>query len=1004
MIFFLIFSAEHLSGQNKEEAFLNFSSDKKISNATISWMTQDSRGFLWLATESGLFRYDGYEFKHYRSNPNNKGSLPGNLLLSVLADRNGNLWAGSQNGLILYDRDFDNFHTFYPDPDGGIWSKGNSVQRICQDSKGRLWVGTLKGLYTFNSKTKTFKIFNPVLSPSDTSEISIRALFVDKNDNIWSGTENGLIKYDQIKQKTTFFTHDPANPGSLSSKRVRSIFQDSNGSIWVGTENGLNRLKEGHQKFETFRHHKSGNSISSDTVLSIAEDKSKKLWIGTLHGLNTYDLNTGEFRSFFYDPKSFAGTAAKSVTSLYVDKTGAKWVGTNRGLNKAETLKKKFQLYFYHNDAFKLSSKPLSALLEGKNDSFWIGTRNYLVLFDRKKNTYTYHDCREGKRKVSVYCIAEHQEETLWLGTDEGLLSFDIKTQKIKSYPELADLDIWDIYPAKGNILWLGTINGLYKLDITTEKLSPVFEKKGDKITDYSVGTILEDDSGVLWAGTAGGGLKKINKETGEFISYFPPKGNLADSAPNTITVLQEDGNNNLWTGTYGGLYLFDKTKESFTLLPETRHQEICGIAVDKNDNTWVNTTEGILKYNLKTKTKRYYDLNDGLQTEYNTGNYIQTEKGEIFFSGPDGITAFHPDSIVDNLHTSKVVITGFSVFNKEVLPGGDLLKKSISETKHINLQNDQSVFSFEFTALNLVNPEKNQYAYMLEGFEKEWNYSGNRRFASYSHVPPGKIYTFKVKASNNDGIWNEQETSLTIYIEPPFWETAWFRFLSILLFVSALFGFYNLRIRFYKKQRAALGKQVQERTAEINKQKERIEEQAREIERVNRLLQKDNTELTNNVKDLSKARIMRRQVTFDEFRKIYPDDEACLQFLADLKWNKEYKCRKCENENYSSGPVPFSRRCSRCSSIERATTGTIFSGIKIPIVKAFYMLFLLSQGKKLTVDELSDILSHPRQTCWVYRKKLMAVINAGKKTKKNSDGWSHLVLQEDYRQVQVQE
>jgi ligand-binding sensor domain-containing protein len=985
--------------QHKELQFLHFAPGGRLSQTTVSWITQDDKGFLWLATEDGMFRYDGYAFEHYLANANRPGSLPHNLLLAVHKDRRGVLWTASFNGLCRYNLDSDTFTRFAPSPDDDFGARGNFIQRIAEDGSGTLWLATYNGLYAFEPRTGRF-VHHPVdpPAPGRPGTLRVRSLLIDRQHRLWTGTEDGLHCLDLATRKMTRYAADPADTNALSDQVVRCIYQDRRGYLWVGTQGGLNKLDPATGRFTRYGGRR-GNpaGLRSDTVLSLLEDARGRFWVGTWNGLHVMEPGQETFTAYRHDPADPASLSGNTVTALFTDRSGGVWIGTDRGVNKVETNQKKFRRYFSGSQQCKNDQTHVTALCEDGAGGYWLGTKNYLVRLDGDKHVRTYLDCRTGDGDVDVQSVARDQRGNLWVGAGEGFFALDPAGRRTVDFSRAVGHTVSDIYEDAGGTLWLGTLKGLYTYHPPTNTLRRFLARPGDphSLGDNGAVTVREDRAGNLWIGTLKGGLDRLDRRTGRFTHYRHRPGDPASLSSDHVTVLHPGADGSLWVGTGNGLNRLDPRRGTFTRYPdpENRMGEVHGILEDDHRNLWINYREGIGKLNVRRNAWTYYQVSDGLQYEYNVGDNLRNAAGEMFFSGLGGLTVFHPDSIRPNPFVPPVVITQFSVFNKPVTPDGTLLKKSISETREIALSYRQAIFSFQFAALSFINPEENQYAYKLEGFEEDWNYAGTRRFASYSNVPGGKTYTFRVKASNDDGVWNAQGAAVRIYIAPPYWETVWFKLLAAATAVGLGFTGYKFRVRQYKRHRRQLEQEVRERTAEIWRQKDQLERQALEIARINELLVRDNRKLEENVKDLAEARVLQRGVTFAEFQQIYPTDEACLKFLADFKWAGGYACTKCGNAGYSPGPVPYARRCSRCSTIERATTGTIFSRSKFPITKGFYMLFLLSRDQDLTVDQLSEMVSHPRQTCWVFRKKVLEVIAAKATVKRKEDGWSHLIL-----------
>ncbi len=980
--------------QEKSVVFQRLLTDPALSATTVSWITQDRTGFLWLATENGLFRYDGYTFTHYQSDPYSPRSLSNDILLTVCTDRQGQVWSGSFNGLNQYHPDRDDFTRHYPDPAVTMSPTGNFIHRIAEDRKGTLWLATVGGLYRLDpgaGKPARFAPGEPGLSNS-----YVRSLLVDRRGSVWAGTERGLNRIDLPSGKVTQYLHDPDNLFSLSNNVVRSLYEDRQGNIWVGTEGGLNQLDPATGACRRYRPDPARpGSLSSDTVLSVLEDDAGCLWVGTWNGLNRREPGQQAFRAYYHDPADPGSMGGNTITALFADRTGTLWVGTNQGVVRLTVDASGFRRYFYSPASTKSVDYSVTALLEEDPGIYWLGTSKYLVRFDKARNGYRRYTLPNEPLCRNVNALAKDKSGTLWIGTFEGLFALRAGTDQITAFTHLISDDIWAMHTSRDGTLWIGTVNGLYQYDPGRGRLAGFRHDPGDpnSLSNNEVGNLLEDRRGNLWVGTARGGLNRLDRNTGRFYHYRHRPGDPASLSSDTVTSLLEDTRGDLWVGTGKALNRLDGKRGVFRRYLE-RHA-IAGILEDNHRNLWLCYRDGISRLTIRTGACKDYGAVNGLQSQQYNSDCLRSTGGELLFAGANGLTVFHPDSVRDAPCTSlPPVITGFYLFNKRVSPGGKMLPKNIAEVREIALSYEQFIFAFEFSALHFGHADKSQYAYKLEGFEKEWNYTGNRRYAAYSNVPAGRTYTFRVKAADDGGGWHTPETAIRVRITPPFWQTPWFRAALAASLLGGVGLVYRVREGQHRRQRRELEEQVALRTVQISRQKEHIEQQAAEIDRINQLLRLDNRQLSENVKGLSQARVMQKRVTFEEFQQIYPDEEACLQFIAALKWKDGYACGKCGNGSYAPGPVPYSRRCSRCSTIERATTGTLFCRVRFPITKGFYMLFLLSQGKPLTVDELSEILSHPRQTCWAFRKKVLEAMEAAGSNGRSQDGWSHLIQQ----------
>ena len=943
-------------GQERPITFRPFLSEPALSATTVSWMTQDETGFLWVATENGLFKYDGYSFVRYSSDPADPRSIPHNLLLAVGRDKKGRIWGSSLNGLWQYHADRDDFTRYYPDGAAAPGAKGNFIHRTAEDASGNLWLATNNGLYTFYPQTRKFEhLAADSAYPNHPANTLVRSLLMDRRGTLWAGTETGLNRIELPSRKVTRYVHDPANPASLGHNVIRSLYEDRRGNIWVGTDGGLNRMDRATGRFHRYRHqaHVPG-SLSSDTVLSVLEDKTGRLWVGTYNGLNVLEPGGERFNAYFYDPYDPESISGNTITALFADRTGIMWVGTNRGVARVTADFKGFKRYFYNRTPTKCTDCSVTALLEDANDVYWLGTTNYLVRFDKTRGVYRHYPLPVNPLCQEVSSLAKSKDGTLWIASARGLFVLRPGEAKISPFRHLAGQDIWTLHLTKAGILWIGTTKGLYRYHTGTGRLAH-FRHHADDLFSLSkdmVGAVLEDRQGTLWVGTAQGGLNRLDPETGRFHRYQYKGRNPAGISSDTVTVLFEDRRGTLWVGTDKGLNRFHRDQGTFThyLAHHAAGQGISGILEDDRGNLWISHREGLSRFTAGTGAVKDYGVSDGVQSIYSKGDQLRNAKGELFFPGSDGLTAFYPDSIVDRSPAPppSVVVTGFYLFNKLVAPGSKVLPESITRTREITLSYDQFIFAFAFSALHFENSDRRQYAYKLEGFEKDWNYADNRRYAAYSNVPAGRTYTFRVKAAGDGGAWNTPETTVRVRIIPPFWQTWWFRAALAASLLGGVAVAYCVRERQHRRRQQVLEERVSLRTVQISRQKEHIEQQSAEIDRINQLLRHDNRQLSENVKGLSQARVMQKRVTFEEFMQIYPDEEACLKLIVELKWKNGYGCGKCGNTTYAPGPVAWSRRCSKCSTIERATTGTLFCRVRFPITKGFYMLFLLSQGKPL--------------------------------------------------------
>ncbi len=830
-----------------QEADMNFEhilSDKGLSQNTIHCILQDSKGFLWFATEDGLDKYDGYNFTVYKNNPMDKNSISDNFIWTMYEDRSGALWIGTNSGgLCKFNRATEKFTNYKYDPSNPNSLSNNNVRAIFEDSRGTLWIGTEGGgLNEFDKKEKKFIHFtNNPNNPHSLSNNVVLSIYEDNSGALWIGGDGGLNKFDRAGNNFTSFQFDPHNPRSLSTNVVLSIDCDKLGNFWVGTLNGLNLFD---RKTKTFQRYFCNTDIFSNLdnnrINQILEDSYGTLWVATGGGLYKFNRRTKRFISLNPETLHPASISNKNILSIYQDNSNIIWIGTGEGgIIKFDRERMKFKHYMNDpSNPNSLSYNTVRALYQDKSGILWIGTLGGgLNRLDLKTNMYT-HYIYQSKNPYSisnnsVISIYRDRTGTLWVGTWGGGLDKVIdnenpdklKFESFKHDPSnpysISNDIIQSIFEDDQGRLWIGTGVGLNLLD---RKSGKFYAFKNNPVDPQSISEdqvqscIIEDRNRNLWIGTWNG-LNKLclsnvplKAPYGKlsFVHYFHIADDPASLSDNRVISVDEDKHGNLWFGTYGGGLNELRTSEqekSGNMSAEFVHYSvkdgltsniIYGILEDNEGDLWLSTDNGLSKFNHQTKAFRNYYQSEGLQgNQFFWGANFKGKNDELFFGGTNGVNAFYPSSLRDNLHVPPIVITDFQIFNKPVPIGGkgSPLNESIEATKEIELSYSQNVFSFEFAALDYTSPGKNQYAYMMEGFDKDWIKSGSRRFVTYTNLDPGE-YTFRVIGSNNDGIWNKTGASLKIIILPPFWRTWWFNILSILLIGSFIALIITYRVK----------------------------------------------------------------------------------------------------------------------------------------------------------------------------------------------------------------
>ncbi|MFT5758405.1 MAG: signal transduction histidine kinase/ligand-binding sensor domain-containing protein [Alteromonadaceae bacterium] len=812
-VVFLITSGTSVAGDTNLK-FKHFSTVQGLSQATVQSSFQDSTGYLWIATVDGVNHYDGYQFKIYRHDPDNKKSISNSNVLSIFEDSDGILWFGTNGGgLNRFDKNSDTFSHFLfeqdnskstssnvvkaidQDSDGNLWLatsnglnklvagatkegnkifkqtkiihfehnkdnknslKDNNINTLLFDSQGRLWVtsasgglsyydqrnnnfihiqlteintpitaliegnnnslwlGTEQGLYQYDIKKNTIKISNTKIAQLKSQHIT--SLFINDNE-LWIGTKQGGYKYQTLDKSLSHFQHQPTDIYSLSGNEITTFIADNNGGIWLGTfANGLNRYDSTHKQFNHVKTDNNQEGLSSDFVISFLE-RNNKLFIGTYDkGLNIYDKVTKSYKTFKYDDQNKVGLSGDAISSIITDENGSIWLGTvGGGLNRYDEKNGAFEnLRNDEHNLKSLSHNNILTMINGENNSLWIGT---------------------------------------WGG---GVNHFDLNTQ----------------------------ISTRYKYD----------ENTLNSLSGNNIWALHQGSDGMLWIGTETGGLNKFDPKTGRFTRYLYNKNNKNSLSNNYIFSIYQDNQGIIWLGTAGGFNKFDPKTEDFiryTKKDGLVNDNVYGILPDKKGNFWLSTINGLSKFIPSTEQFKNYDVNDGLQAnEFSALSYYKSKSGELFFGGVNGFNHFYPENIKDDTTPPPIVLTEFLLLNqpvaianrqanKTVVKAGNdeapfLLPQAINELKHLILTHNEKLIAFEFAALHFAEPMNNQYAYMLEGFDDDWiTTDAKNRRATYTHIPAGD-YTFRVKASNGDGYWNEQGKSLKLTVLPAPWLSWW--------------------------------------------------------------------------------------------------------------------------------------------------------------------------------------------------------------------------------------
>jgi signal transduction histidine kinase/ligand-binding sensor domain-containing protein/DNA-binding response OmpR family regulator len=829
--------------QSYDINFTSLSTKDGLSSNAVTAILKDKYGLMWFGTEDGLDKFDGRNFTVYRQKLGDPTSLQANEILALHEDKEGNLWIATSGGsLSLYDRKKDAFTTF--PANRGQNSIANSVIRsVSSDYLGRIWIASYSGVNILDPKTKHIASF-PVITDSSRPPATRQyiSVFEDSKKLMWIGTTEGLFQYNPKNRSLTQFLHSRENPASLCGNNVNGIIEDKKGNLWIGTSEGLSMLKAGTNYFINYR--QTNGVLNSNFISSLAVD-GDKLWVGTSEGLDILDTQTGKVVAFKPDFRNNHSLDAKSVRCIFIDKQGVYWIGTYQGgVNKYDSNLNLFN-YIQSNifDEKGLNASIVTSFAEDKSGNVYVGTEGGgLDLFDRKTNLFQ-HIGIQSKRKGSagppiILNLLMSRKGHLIIGTyNDGLFVFDPASRAYKQLmkgPNIGDLASDDIFcvteDSKGNI-WAGTngegINVLSPENKVIVRYTPNPRFSNDvklPINGY-IRDIEQDKDGNVWIATHGGGIAVLEPASGKFTIYNTTNSKLPNDK---VFSFLEDSRGNMWIGTKGGgVSLFNKQTKDFTTFSEKdglQNSTIYKILEDTKGLIWVSTNTGISSINIRTREIENFNYHNGVQNNnFVRGAGLRLSNGELFFGGLEGFNYFNPANLKKNKAVPTVLLTDLRISNRSVAPAEDgPIKEQISVAREINLDYKQN-FALSFVGLNYTAPEQNQYAYKLEGFDKDWNYVGNSTTASYTNLDPGE-YTFRVKASNNDGVWNNEGTSIKIYVHPPFWLT---------IYAYIFYGLAFIGLVLYLRHR---GIQRLKRKFALEQERVHAEQERKEGERIREL------------------------------------------------------------------------------------------------------------------------------------------------------------------------
>ncbi|NQZ05799.1 MAG: response regulator [Algicola sp.] len=793
--------------------FNNISSEQGLSNVYVSKVLQDAQGFIWVGTQSGLFRYDGYKFKAFKHDPQDPTSLPGNYVQTLYSDSAGVLWVGIwRGGLAQYHSGTESFTNYQHDPNNPHSLSNDEVMAIVGDTSAGdkedgLWIATLNGgLEHFNKNNQTFSHYrHDPNNPNSLGNDSVYALLYDSAEFLWIGTSrHGLNRLNSNTGQFKRFEHNPNNPTSLSHNKVHLVFEDKDNNVWVGTKGGgLNRFNRQTGDFNHYRHNPNdANSLATDQVWAIHQDTTGSLWIGAdKGGLTRFDQKTDRFIRYRHNPQDSSSVADDDVYTITQDQTGLIWLGTfGGGISHFDPASERFGFIHYDaTDFHSLTKGDIHAIFKDRAGIVWIGTDSGLNRHDPVTGQFRHylHDPTDSNSlsDSDIWSIFEDSKGQLWIGTRNGGVNlFNRQRQKFTHYKHKADDNnsitkgyISAIHEDAWGNLWMGTSHGLNRFNPQTNNFTRYLSNTINDISNNTIYALYSAQDGSLMIGT-NGGLNRYDHQSQDFTLYRHNPVNPNSLSNDTVFAIYQDPQGIFWLGTNGGLNRFDLPQNTFKHyrekdgLPSDRVSAVLG---DSSGNLWLGN-DTLSRFNPATVT---FNNNVGLKAgclKGGQGAYFKARDGKLYF----GHCSFYPEQAIKPSLPPTIVLTNFRLTNKIVGISNNNtptpLTKVINHTQSLTLTHEDNMFSLEFSALYYADAKANQYQYKLEGFNLNWiDTSANNRRAAYTNLESGD-YTFRVRASNNQGVWNTQGKSLRIIVEPAPWLT-WWAYLIYALMLAAL-------------------------------------------------------------------------------------------------------------------------------------------------------------------------------------------------------------------------
>ncbi|RPH30981.1 MAG: hypothetical protein EHM93_14950 [Bacteroidales bacterium] len=834
-----------------------------LSQSVIYSLLQDSRGFIWVGTQDGLNRFDGYSFIKYIQTPSDTNSLSDNWVYSISEDSNGNLWIGTRRGLCMYNYALNNFCRYPHKPEYQNDPYIDNVYGCAVSKAGKIYTNTPPLVNIFDPKSKKLTHYMNSIGANQNVEERSLPIIIDKEGFIWAATTSGLAQFDPKTEKFTNFQNSPSNKNSISNNSILALFEDNQNRIWIGTKSGIDVLDKSDNHFYRNPIVLNNNSVE---VRSIVQDQKGFYWAGT-QGSGMLKLSYENNKITILNQITSKDELSPSylnnsfVNSMFIDQSQNLWIGTLNGLDKTDLKDPKFKLFrkSSESNSIDLLDNVIASIYKDKKGNIWVGNWGKgLNIVDRKTNKAQHFSTSlSGKNHLVndfVHVIFEYNENEIWIGTQDGIYVFQDnqfvslnKYYKTNQIPDFAGNRTVCMLKDKFNNVWIGTQGGLYYLDMKNKEFKCFTSSgvKGEKVSDNLIYSLALDYNYNLWIATKNG-LDKYSYESDQIENFTRDEKSNNTLCDNYIVSLCYTPDSTLWIGTKNGINRLNIKNNIFKYYAEAdglASNIVYEIVEDDFGNMWFATGKGLSELKKGNEKIKTFTEEDGLQgAEFNLRASHKSKDGEIFFGGMNGFNSFNPHEISENKFVPSIEFTSFQKLNKK---GTENVHVASKDTVVLNY-GDIS-FNVEFSALEYTSSNKNRYVYKLDGTSNSWIDIGNKRVLTFSSLSPNK-YQLWIKGSNNDGIWNEKGSFIIIEVLPPWWRSNIAYAIYFLSIIFSVIIFIKYRERSLIEQKRVLEQKVTERTEEVEQQKNEIVDKNHELEQQNSeiLAQRDTLSMQN--------------------------------------------------------------------------------------------------------------------------------------------------------------